>query len=101
MTKEKYDLNGNGQIDPEEREIMLEDRRRSMEDEDAKRDAQLKMAWFALWGLLIYPFGIVIGDLVGYDTTGQLLATIAPTYFIPISGLVAAFFGFSAMGNKK
>ena len=29
MPKAKYDLNDNGKIDPEEREIMLEDRRRS------------------------------------------------------------------------
>jgi len=72
-----------------------------MEDADHKRDAQLKMTWFALFGLLIYPLGIVAADLIGYDTTGQLLADIAPTYFIAISGLVAAFFGFSALGSKR
>jgi len=97
----EYDLNGNGKIDVDERELMLEDRRLRMEDADHKRDAQLRMTWFALIGLLIYPFGIVAADIWGYDTTGQLLATIAPTYFIAISGLVAAFFGFSAMGAKK
>ena len=84
-----------------ERELMLEDRRLRMEDADHKRDAQLKMTWFALFGLLIYPLGIVAADLIGYDTTGQLLADIAPTYFIAISGLVAAFFGFSALGSKR
>jgi hypothetical protein len=47
MTNE-YDFNGNGIIDPEEREIMIEDRRRKMEDADAKRDAQRRMTWFAL-----------------------------------------------------
>ena len=41
MPKQKYDLNDNGKIDPDERQIMLEDRRRMMEDADAKRDAQL------------------------------------------------------------
>jgi|TARA_R110000803_G_scaffold141928_1_gene208300 hypothetical protein len=97
----EYDLNSNGKIDPDERELMLEDRRLRMEDADHKRDAQLKMTWFALFGLLIYPLGIVAADLIGYDTTGQLLADIAPTYFIAISGLVAAFFGFSALGSKR
>ncbi len=97
----EYDLNSNGKIDPDERELMLEDRRLRMEDADHKRDAQLRMTWFALFGLLIYPVGIVAADIWGYDTTGQLLADIAPTYFIAISGLVAAFFGFSAMGSKK
>ena len=37
---EEYDLDGNGKLDGEERAIYLEDRRRKMEDEDAKRDAQ-------------------------------------------------------------
>ena len=37
MPKAKYDLNDNGKIDPDERDIMLEDRRRMMEDADAKR----------------------------------------------------------------
>mgnify|MGYP001038929441 FL=1 len=97
----EYDLNSNGKIDPDERELMLEDRRLRMEDADHKRDAQLRMTWFALFGLLIYPVGIVAADMWGYNTTGQLLADIAPTYFIAISGLVAAFFGFNAMGAKK
>ena len=51
MPKQKYDLNDNGKIDPEEREIMLEDRRRIMIDADAKRDAQRRMAWFSLTGM--------------------------------------------------
>ena len=38
---EKFDTNGNGKIDPEELQLIeLEDRRRRMEDEDAKRDTQ-------------------------------------------------------------
>ena len=39
MPKQKYDLNDNGKIDPDERQIMLEDHS-MMEDADAKRDAQ-------------------------------------------------------------
>ncbi len=59
------------------------------------------MAWFALWGMLIYPIGIVIADIIGYETTGQLLADIAPTYFVAISALVAAFFGADALVKRK
>ena len=60
MPKEKYDLNDNGKIDPDERAIMLEDRRRIMIDADAKRDAQRRMAWFSLTGMLLFPFGVVL-----------------------------------------
>jgi len=98
---ETYDLNGDGKIDQEERNIMLEDRRRKMEDADAQRDSIRKMAWFALFGLLLYPFGIFLADLFGMDIAAQLIADIAPTYFASIAVLVSAFFGASALQGKK
>lgn len=103
MTEEmqKYDLNGNGKLDPEEKELMLEDRRRKMEDEDAQRDSIRRMAWFALAGLLLYPFGIFCADLLSMGTAAQLIADIAPTYFASIAVLVSAFFGASALKKDK
>ena len=95
------DTNGDGHISKEEMEMHLEFRRKELEDQDAQRDAIRKMAWFALWGMLIYPIGIVIADIIGYETTGQLLADIAPTYFVAISALVAAFFGADALVKRK
>lgn len=96
-----YDLNKNGSIDPDEREIMLEDRRRKMEDADHKRDAQLKMTWFALSGMLGYPFLIVLASYLGLSQASELLADIAAVYVVAVSGVTAAYFGFSAMGDKK
>lgn len=99
---EKYDKNGNGVIDPEELAIIeLEDRRRKMEDEDAQRDSIRKMAWFALFGLLLYPIGILVCDLLGLATAAGLIADIAPTYFASIAVLVSAFFGSTAIASKK
>ena len=40
-------------------------------------------------------------SIIGYETTGQLLADIAPTYFVAISALVAAFFGADALVKRK
>ena len=101
MNKENYDLNGNGTIDQDEREIMLEDRRRRMEDEDHKRDAQLRMTWFALSGMLGYPFLIVLASYLGLEVAADLLADIAAGYVVAVSGVTAAYFGFSAMGGTK
>jgi len=101
MNKDNYDLNQNGTIDPDEREIMLEDRRRRMEDEDHKRDAQLKMTWFALSGMLGYPFLILIASYLGLSQAADLLADIAAVYVVAVSGVTAAYFGFSSMGAKK
>jgi hypothetical protein len=103
MTEEmqKYDLNGDGVIDEAERRIMLEDRRRRMEDEDAQRDSIRKMAWFALFGMLLYPSGIFLCDLFGLNTAASILGDISPTYFVAVSALVASFFGASAYQSKK
>lgn len=101
MNTENYDLNKNGQIDADEREIMLEDRRRQMEDADHKRDAQLKMTWFALSGMLGYPFLILLASYLTLDKAADLLADIAAVYVVAVSGVTAAYFGFSNMGAKK
>ena len=53
MNKTDYDLNGNGKIDPDEKEIMLEDRRRKMEDADAKRDTQSRLTVACTAGMLL------------------------------------------------
>lgn len=97
----EYDFNNNGVIDPEEREIMLEDRRRKMEDEDAKRDAQRNMTWFALSGMVLYPAAILIASAIGLSTAAGLIADIANIYVVSVSALVGAYFGFNAMGSKK
>ena len=101
MNTENYDLNKNGQIDADEREIMLEDRRRQMGDADHKRDAQLKMTWFALSGMLGYPFLILLASYLTLDKAADLLADIAAVYVVAVSGVTAAYFGFSNMGAKK
>ena len=99
---EKYDTNGNGVLDPDELALIeLEDRRRKMLDDDAQRDSIRKMAWFALLGLLLYPFGIFMADAFAMGTAAQLIADIAPTYFASIAVLVSAFFGASAIKGKK
>jgi len=60
-----------------------------------------KMTWFALFGMLLYPFAIVLTSLLGLDSAANIVGDIAPTYFVAISALVAAFFGADALRNKK
>ncbi len=54
------DTNGDGKVSKREQEMHLEFKRKELEDADAMRDAQRKMAWFALAGMLLYPFAVVI-----------------------------------------
>ena len=101
MTKEDYDFNGDGKLDAEERAIMIEDRRRRMEDADAKRDAQRQMAWFSLTGMLVFPFGVVVTEYLALSRASDLLASMSNIYYVSIAAIVAAYYGFSNMGDKK
>ena len=97
--KEEYDLNGNGVIDPEERAIMIEDMRRKMDDADAKRDAQRKMAWFSLMGMLVFPFGVVLTEWLGLPNASNLLSSMSNIYYVSIAAIVAAYYGFTNMSK--
>ena len=96
----KADTNGDGHISNEELEMHLEFRRKELEDADAQRDAIRKMAWFSLFGLLVYPIGIAITSALSMDHASDLIADIAPTYFASIAVLVSAFFGADALKKK-
>jgi hypothetical protein len=94
------DSNGDGKVSKEEEQMYLEFKRKELEDADAMRDAQRNMTWFALGGLLLYPFAVVIASLVGLDQAQETLGDMAPTYFVAVAGIVAAFFGAQAWTKK-
>jgi hypothetical protein len=95
---DKYDENGNGQIDPHELALIeLEDRRRKMEDDDAQRDQQRKMIWYVLFGMLGYPLFVLGASIAGVDKAADLIASMATIYFPSTSLLVGVFFGAEAM----
>lgn len=90
------DLNGDGVIDEQEYAIHIEALRREMEDEDAKRDQQRKMVWFALFGMLLYPLFVFGTEALGFGNASGVIGDMAPTYFMAVSVVVGAFFGADA-----
>jgi hypothetical protein len=100
-TVAKLDTNGDGHISAEEMAMDLEFKRRRLEDADAMRDAQRNMAWFALFGMLLYPFAVVVSSLIGLETASKVLGDMAPTYFVSVAAIVAAFYGKSAFESKN
>ena len=96
----QFDADGDGVITDEEMakgEKMLQ-----IEHEDKRQDAQRNMAWFALFGMLLYPFAIILASVVGLEGASSLLKDIAPTYFVSVAAIVAAFYGKEALtANKK
>ena len=99
-TAAKMDTNGDGHISAEEAAMDLEFKRKRLEDADAMRDAQRNMAWFALFGMLLYPFAVVAAGFVGLDNASGTLGDMAPTYFVSVAAIVAAFYAKEAVTNK-
>ena len=94
------DSNGDGVVDQEEHTMFMEFKRKELEDQDLMRDSQRAMAWFALGGMLLYPASVVVASMMGLDEAQKTLGSMAPTYFVAVAGIVAAFFGAQAY-NKK
>jgi len=95
------DTNGDGKVSEEEHQMYMEFKRKELEDADAMRDAQRSMTWFALFGLLLYPFAVVLADWVGLDKASEILGDMAATYFVSVAAIVAAFFGGQAYSASK
>jgi len=101
---EQYDIDGDGIVSDEElarvEELMrVEHERAQYENEDKKQDAQRNMAWFALFGMLLYPFAVVLADFVNLDSASKILGDMAPTYFVSVAAIVAAFYAKEALGK--
>ena len=96
---EKYDLDGDGIVSDEEFE--MDQKLMRLENENAKEDAQRFMAWFALFGMLLYPSLVVLSVFTGLDKAATVLGNMAPTYFVSVAAIVAAFFGKEAYIKSK
>ena len=79
----------------------MEFKRKELEDADAMRDAQRKMAWFALFGMLLYPAIVLLSNIIGMDQAAKILGDMAAVYFVSVAAIVAAFFGAQAVGKVK
>jgi len=97
----KMDTNGDGHISDQEAALDLEFKRKALEDQDAMRDAQRKMAWFSLAGMLLYPFAVVLAVLLNLDQAADVLGSMASVYFVSVAAIVAAFFGAQAVGKNS
>ena len=86
----QFDADGDGVVTDEE--MARAERMIQIENEDKKEDAQRGMAWFALFGMLLYPFAVVAAGVIGLETAGTILGDMAPTYFVSVAAIVAAFY---------
>ena len=81
---ESADLDGDGIVTDEELDMQ-----------------QRNMAWFALAGMLLYPFAVVLAVLAGLETGAEILGDMASVYFVSVAAIVAAFYGTQAYSAKN
>ena len=99
------DKDGDGIVTDEElamdeKMLRLQDLKSDIENEDKKQDAQRMMAWFALFGMLLYPFAVVLANWIGLDQAAKILGDMAATYFVSVAAIVAAFYAKEAITKK-
>tara|TARA_B100000579_G_scaffold395096_1_gene372888 strand:+ start:2696 stop:3022 length:327 start_codon:yes stop_codon:yes gene_type:complete len=92
------DLDGDGIVTDEE--LDMDERMMRLDNEDKKQDAQRNMAWFALGGMLLYPFAVVLAQLIGLEQAAKILGDMASVYFVSVAAIVAAFYGSQALSKK-
>jgi hypothetical protein len=99
---ETADINGDGVIDKDEYAKLMADKlRREIDDEDAKRDQQRKMVWFALFGMLFYPLFVFGTGALGFDNESKIIGDMSAVYFMSVGLVVSAFFGADAYVKGK
>ena len=62
-----------------------------IDNNDKKDDAQRRMTWIALLGMLMYPFLVLLGDYFGIPHASDLISGMSAVYAI-----IMVFFGANA-----
>ena len=92
------DIDGDGVVTDEE--LDMDERMMRLQNEDKRQDAQRYMAWFALWGMLLYPSMVVMSLIIGLDQAAKILGDMAAVYYVSVAAIVAAYFGTQALKKK-
>ena len=98
------DLDTNGdniisdsEFEASERMIRLE----LLKNEDQKQDAQLRMIWFALLSLLLFPALLMFSSIFELKDAGENLTEMSSVFFLTIGGLVSVYFGSQAIKKSN
>ena len=95
------DLDGDGVVT--DAELRRHERIIDIDNKDKKEDAQRNMAWFALAGMILYPFAVIMAELVGMGAASSILGDMASVYFVSVAAIVAAFYakeGYVSRSNN-
>lgn len=72
-----------------------------IDNNDKKDDAQRRMTWTALVGMLMYPILVLIGDYIGIPHASDLISGMSAVYFASVSAIIMVFFGANAYVRSR
>ena len=61
---------------------------------------KLNTTFAKTYSMSVRTVQVVLASLVGLDEAQKTLGSMAPTYFVAVAGIVAAFFGAQAYAKK-
>jgi len=82
-------------------ELKYKETELRIENEDKKEDAQRKMAWASLAGMLTFPVIVILSSFIGLDKAAEILGDMAAVYFVSVAAIIAAFYGKEAYTKGK
>ena len=94
---DKYDVSGDGVVSDEELELVREIQ--EMEAREEKADAQRKMSWVALLGMVTYT-GLLFSPIIPVDRVNAL-GDLLGLYYIGQASVIGFYFGAQAYMSRK
>lgn len=91
---DKYDLTGDGNLDLELKAEILK-----MENDDQRQDAQRRMAWIALFAILLYAL-IPLVPFIPVERL-EVFASISDLFFLSLASIIGMFFGAQAYMSRR
>ena len=95
------DLDSNGSICVDEwNALALQDKRLEVADQDLKRNTERMLVVWCCFGMLVYPFIILLASVLGFDKAATLITEVASVYVLSASAVVASFMTVNMMSAK-
>ena len=94
---DKYDVSGDGVVDDEELELVKEIN--ELEAKEEKADAQRRMSWVALLGMVGFT-GLLFSPIVPVERVNAL-GDLLGLYYIGQASVIGFYFGAQAYMSRK
>jgi hypothetical protein len=92
----KYDINEDGKLT--KAEVDRRERIMNLELKEEKLDSQKRMAWLAMFGMIIFT-GILFTPIVSVERV-EALGDLLGLFYMGQASVVGAYMGFTAYMNR-